>query len=339
MNSQTHLGLLDASLRRVLSENGMDGHFIRRFLDGEDCFESITGIHLHIFFRAAISADFVDRKTRERSDVLSNGGHLLFVSPRFSQQLIDAMDKQGIHFYSPYGYSRIRLPGFTYIVHAPAARKVVRAGNSGSAFVGKASILPRLFFREPERIWQQSELATEAGLTRAYVSIVIRRMLESGYVMHEGRGYRLLSPDQMLDDWSLVYRFDRYLWRQEYAMSFQQVSVGMDKLFGAIAGRTSQFALMGQCGAYLRCPYLEPSLVTAYVSEPLDDVSGLHPVERDGNVILYIPPNHGVFIGENKIGGLPVVSDIQLYLDLMKMPGRSTDQADYLRENLLNWSE
>ena len=89
----------------------------------------------------------------------------------------------------------------------------------------------------------------------------------------------------------------------------------------------------------MRSPYLEPSIVATYVSEPLSGISGLHPVERDGNVILYVPPNDGFFVGKNIVDGIPVVSDVQLFLDLKKMPGRSGDQADYLRENLLHWSE
>ena len=338
MNSQTQIRLLENSLRHIFAENGLDGHFSGTTRN-EGSFVSLSGITVNLFFRAALSTDFVAAKIGEMSDELSKGGHLLFVSPRISQQLIDSQNVKGVHFYSPNGFSRIRLPGFTYIVHAPTATVATRQGNAGSAFVGKATVIPRFFFKEQERIWQQAELASETGLTRAYVSIVIRRMLDAGYIRQDGKGYRLQSPDQMLDDWSGVYRFDRYLWKQEYAMAFRQVNEGMDKLACAFAKSTFQFAMTGPCGEYLRCPYMEPSIVTAYVSEPPIGISGLHPVERDGNVILYVPQNQGFFVGGNIIDNIPVVSDIQLYLDLKKMPGRSGDQADYLRENLLNWSK
>jgi len=337
MNSQTQIGLLESSLRQIFAENGF-GRF-NGGIRNEGRFFCLSGTDVTIFFRAALSTDFVAGKMREMSNALAKGGQLLFVSPRISQQLIDSQNVKGVHFYSPNGFSRIRLPGFTYIVHAPIASATTRRGNAGSAFVGKGTAIPRFFFKEPGRIWQQAELASETGLTRAYVSIIIRRMVEAGYILQDGKGYLLQAPDQMLDDWSGVYRFDRYLWKQEYAMAFQQVREGMDKLSGALAERTSQFAMMGPCGAYLRCPYMEPSVVTAYVSEPPNGISGLHPVERNGNVVLYVPPNQGFFVGKNSIDNIPVVSDIQLYLDLKKMPGRSGDQADYLRENLLNWNE
>ncbi len=338
MNSQTQIEILENSLKQTFAENGLTGRFNRRARN-KGSFVSLSGILVSIFFRAVLNVEFVSNKMREMSDALSKGGQLLFVSPHISQQLIDSLDVDGVNFFSPEGYSRIRFPGFIYIVHAPTARTVERKGNAGSAFVGKASIIPRLFFKEPERIWQQVELASASGLTRAYVSIVVKRMLDAGYIRQQRKGYCLQAPDQMLDDWSAVYRFDRYIWKQEYAMAFRQVREGMDKLAHVLVGKTSEFAMTGPCGAYLRCPYMEPSVVKAYVSGPLKDLPGLHPVERDGNVVLYVPPNPGVFVGKNNIDRFPVVSDIQLYLDLKKMPGRSGDQADYLRENLLKWSK
>ncbi|MBR5078229.1 MAG: MarR family transcriptional regulator [Victivallales bacterium] len=339
MDNQAEIDLIEAFLKKTLTENGLIGHFNGRSRNGETIFVSQSGLHVIIFFRTALSVNFVERTMREMATKLSQGGHLMFVATRISQQLIDSQNVKGVHFFSPDGFSRIRLPGFTYIVHPPVTKVAIRMGNAGSAFVGKASIIPRLFFKEPERIWLQGELAEEANLTRAYISIVIRRMVAAGYIRQEGKGYRLQSPEQMLDDWVAVYRFDRYVKRQEFAMSFQHLREGMDKLTRLFSEKSMQFAMMGPCGAYLRCPYMEPSVVTTYVSELVEDLPGLYPVERDGNVVLYLPANKGFFVGTNKIEGIPVVSALQLYLDLKKMPGRSGDQADYLRENLLNWSE
>ena len=63
----------------------------------------------------------------------------------------------------------------------------------------------------------------------------------------------------------------------------------------------------------------------------------LFPVESGGNVVLYIPQSERFFIGEQKVKDYPVVSDVQLYLDLKKMPGRNEDQAEYLRQNKMIW--
>ena len=79
-------------------------------------------------------------------------------------------------------------------------------------------------------------------------------------------------------------------------------------------------------------------MVMAYTERIPDNLPGLFPVESDGNVILYIPQNAGFLYGGNEVDGLPVVSDVQLNLDLKRMPGRNQDQAGYLRDTLLNWS-
>ena len=60
---------------------------------------------------------------------------------------------------------------------------------------------------------------------------------------------------------------------------------------------------------------METRAVMAYTERIPDDLSGLFPVESDGNVILYIPQNAGFLYGGNELDGLPVVSDVQLYLD------------------------
>ena len=77
----------------------------------------------------------------------------------------------------------------------------------------------------------------------------------------------------------------------------------------------------------------------AYTERIPDDMPDMLPVENNGNVVLYIPQNAGFFYGGHDADGFPTVSDIQLYLDLKRMPGRNQDQADYLRDTLLNWSK
>ena len=76
----------------------------------------------------------------------------------------------------------------------------------------------------------------------------------------------------------------------------------------------------------------------AYTERIPDNLQGLFPIEIDGNVILYILQNADFLYGGNEVDGFPVVSDVQLYLDLKRMPRRNQNQADYLRDTLLNWS-
>jgi hypothetical protein len=54
---------------------------------------------------------------------------------------------------------------------------------------------------------------------------------------------------------------------------------------------------------------------------------GLKPVPSGGNVALIEPYDEGVFYGTRTVEGAPVVSPVQLFLDLMQIKGRGEDAA------------
>jgi hypothetical protein len=67
-------------------------------------------------------------------------------------------------------------------------------------------------------------------------------------------------------------------------------------------------------------------------------VSGLslEPVEKGANVFVWDPYyKYSVFFGSREVDGVRVVSDIQLYLDLLKYPLRGPEQAQHLYEAVL----
>lgn len=60
---------------------------------------------------------------------------------------------------------------------------------------------------------------------------------------------------------------------------------------------------------------------------------GLRPVDEAGKVWLHVPADEGVFLETQPIQELPLASDAQIYLDLLKTGLRGPDQAAALR----NW--
>ena len=289
--------------------------------------------------RSVISRPTVEKYCSPFTGELKTGSDLLFAATAFTQSFLDSCTEKHIHFFSPNGACRISLPGvITYIVKIQTGNKSLSRNSGGSPFVGKGAMLPRLFFEQLQRIWTQGELADAAGMTKAYASIILHRMMDNEYVRQEENGYQLVKPEKMLDDWLAVYRFNRYVRRQMFAASFETQRQGIDLVAKSLKGENVRFGFMGPSGAYLRAPYMETRTVMAYAERIPDNLQGLFPVESDGNVILYIPQNAGFLFGGNEVDGLPVVSDVQLYLDLKRMPGRNQDQADYLRDTLLNWS-
>ena len=302
-----------------------------------DCiFKTQSGIVLYIIIKSAVSIKTAEEYVALSKNLNIENQRFLLVSDQISQLLIEQIDDPRLNFYSPEGSSKIEFPSFCYIV-AILGKKKGTARNSGTVFVGKASSLPRLFLAEPQRKWTQGELSDAAGVTRGYVSMILKKMLQEEYIALNNGKYELTAPDKMLNDWSAVYRFARYIRRQMFAMHFTNYDDGLRKLNRILMDRKIRFAYMGPAGAYLREPYMEQDTLTAYVQEIPEECMELFPVESGGNVVLYIPQSERFFIGEQKVKDYPVVSDVQLYLDLKKMPGRNEDQAEYLRQNKMIW--
>ena len=294
---------------------------------------------LLVVCRVVISRPTVEKYRSLFAAEMKTGAELLFAASSFTQSFVDSYSEKGIHFFSKDGACRITLPGIiTYIVKIQNKSQTESRNNGGSPFVGKGAMLPRIFFDQPQHVWTLGELASNAAMTKAYASIILHRMLDNGYVRQENNGYQLVNPEKMLDDWLAVYRFSRYVRRQMFAASFDMLRKGLNIVAESLKGQNVRFGFMGSSGAYLRAPYMESNIVMAYTEQIPDELPNLFPVESNGNVVFYIPQNAGFLFGGHEVDGLPVVSDVQLYLDLKRMPGRNEDQADYLRDTLLNWS-
>jgi hypothetical protein len=77
-------------------------------------------------------------------------------------------------------------------------------------------------------------------------------------------------------------------------------------------------------------------LVSLYVSQlPTQAVLeqlGLRSVSEAGRVWLHVPSDEGVFQERQIVRELPLVSDAQIYIDLLKTGLRGPEQAQALRE-------
>jgi len=63
----------------------------------------------------------------------------------------------------------------------------------------------------------------------------------------------------------------------------------------------------------------------------------LQKVDIGGNIELYVPYDKGVFyktqpIPNKIVPEIPIVSNVQLYMDLFNKPARGAEQAAHLRE-------
>lgn len=145
---------------------------------------------------------------------------------------------------------------------------------------------------------------------------------------------RLVKPDDLLDAWADVYRYQDHAIVGYYCPLKDQKRI-LDNLKG-LSG--SDYALTLGAGVSLVAPFVRSNDVYVYMRNddaPIIQVLELTPVEFGGNVYLIQPVDPGVFIGTQRLNGMTVVSNLQLYLDLYQFPMRGREQANHLREKIM----
>jgi hypothetical protein len=85
-------------------------------------------------------------------------------------------------------------------------------------------------------------------------------------------------------------------------------------------------------------PFTRYARSAAYVDAELAvaaEALGWKAVPTGANVSLLAAPDEGVWYGMRQVGDDPVVSDVQLYLDLVASKGRGEEAAAFILEQRL----
>jgi hypothetical protein len=104
------------------------------------------------------------------------------------------------------------------------------------------------------------------------------------------------------------------------------------------------FAFTGPAAATVRAPFIDIDTVDVYLQSP-DQKKKLNNLARqktDCPSLRFLEPyDLGLFMYAKRYQGIPIVSDVQAYLDLAARGGRDQKQADYLFENAIEpaWKE
>jgi len=150
-----------------------------------------------------------------------------------------------------------------------------------------------------------------------------------GYVVRD-ESYRVsvVDPARLLRRWAAAHDFSTANKFDE----FQTFEQDLDRLLSRIKSLTVSYALTGLAGAWLVAPYVRPVTLDIYVldKEQTSEIARaveLRPVEKGGNVRLVSPYDSGVFYGLRAVDGVNVVSNVQLYVDLVNYPARGEEAS------------
>jgi len=340
------LDLFDAGIKvlmKVLAERGFTLK-VQASLSSEGSQRSGMGMvepghnRLRIRMWANIQAAL---NAKGSSNHLENGSHedqTLAIVPQLTLGTIDKCREHGLCAVDHDGNFLLILPGLHLERYRQHVRSV-RPTTSGSIFTARASRIVRALLAKYPKACRQIELVEWTNVSPGHVSNSIRAMEAEGYISRDNESVRLSDPDRLLTDWSVRYRFDRHL-RRRYALAMASYEQGMEKVKQELSRLDVHYAFTGWTGAYLLAPYGEPEMIMAYIAGLPDEdkLKALQPVEHGGDVILLVPHDEGVFqFGVEVENHMPIVSHAQLYVDLTRMPGRASEQAEVIRKKFLHF--
>lgn len=206
----------------------------------------------------------------------------------------------------------------------------------------RASGVLRSLLGEPDRPWVVRDFLAR-GVSPALASMALQKAESMGWVERQKRGWnshtRLTQKAALLKDWSAFYRFDknRYVWYVD-----KNQTPFLPRLRDLLVKLNVPYALTLFSASRQISPYVVDLRDFVYVGgtgdvktvfEDIASRLGLVRAAYGGNVCLLAPfYKHSVFQQLHEVNGYPLVSDLQLYLDLMGFPPTGPQEVE---ENLL----
>lgn len=296
---------------------------------------------LHLVLRAVGAPSRIAHVVRDLKQAGKGHRYPVLAAPFLSPRARALCQEEGIGYLDLAGNCRLAFEDF-YLERIVDKNPHPPRGRPPTLFSPVSSRLLRVMLEEPGRGWQVSELARVAQVSLGQASNVCRRLMDEGYAARTARRLRLSKPGVLLDAWREAYASMASGPLAAYYSFEQEPERLMARVAEAAASGARRYAMTSFAGASLVAPfvrgvgavawYVEPGTPEAWVAA-LD----LRPVEAGPNVLLMAAGDPGVFYRTQTIGGIAVVSNVQLYLDLWRDAGRAREQAEFLRAERLRY--
>jgi DNA-binding HxlR family transcriptional regulator len=208
-------------------------------------------------------------------------------------------------------------------------------------FGDRSSLILRALTHHVQEPVRSTRLAERTGITAGWISQVLRELKRRGYVARTAGGVVLANPVQLLMDWPRAYD-----WKKNHVRRYQ-VDFPKEEILNTLASarrrvRGSEkvdYLLTLHTGAALFAPHVENAVVTLYA--PPAALSGVMSLIVDrmfgvattsaGNLQVVSPfYEKSIHFDAGLVDGQPVVSLLQLYLDLVRYPVRGAEAASML---------
>ena len=261
---------------------------------------------------------------------------LLLVVPELSSRVLNYCKQNGIAAVDLNGRVWLRAPGLLVNRERLPGRSFRYELEPRNIFVGKSARIVRCILTDRERLWKQSEIVTRTQASSGLVSRIVQHLISLDFAEKIGsREFRLRWPSSLLDIWDESDSFVGRTFTKSYAGYLGDPLELAHRLQKEVQQESIPIAFTQWIAAWVRHPYTEPPLVSAYVSRlPSTTVLeklGLREVTEGGKLWLHVPEDDGIFLETQSRQGLMLSTDAQIYIDLQNFGLRAPEAADALR--------
>jgi hypothetical protein len=254
----------------------------------------------------------------------------IVAAPYVSHKSQQICDNAGVGFVDLAGNCKLVIENI-FIQNTGNPNPYSRDKSRASIYTPKASrILRVLLSHSIKKVWKTKSMAAETGLSYGHIHNVRKRLEDREWINDSKSGFSLKEPLELLRAWA-----DNYTFRSNRSFNFYSLdNLGqIEEKIGVWQKSGARTALTGFSGAARYAPMVRYQNIIAYVEEEPEMFAldaGFKAVNSGPNVTLLCPYDAGVFYGSRKFEGIAVVSPVQLYLDLIAMPGRGEEAAEAL---------
>ncbi len=263
---------------------------------------------------------------------------VILVCPHIPDELANDYRKQGINHADL--NNRLFLKSFNYIIdRQPKGQTYRNPVSEPDMFSLKSSRIIRAFLSNRQRAWTQEDIEAHTHVSRGLVSRILTTLKTHGYVdvvkgssgsAKSKSSYRLQNFERLLDGWKAADSWLKRVKIVQYSVltnDLGELATNIRDTLGA-----DQVLFTQWFAAHLRHPYTTPPLVSAYLkTRQAPNLPLARKVQTGGSLWLILPADEGVFFDVQVVRGFNLVSDVQIYLDLLQVGQRGPDQADALR--------
>ena len=259
----------------------------------------------------------------------------IFVAPFISEKTGQMLRRSGIGFVDFAGNCHISFEG-VHIQKEGKKNPFLTKRQFKSLFRLKASRILRVLLSNPNRYWKIEQLAKAAHVSTGHVYNIKEELLNREWAKFDNKGMKLYEPEKILREWCKEYQTETKSHFNFY--SLLAPSEFENRIKKVCNDLKVQYALSGLAGAFRLAPFVRYHRVTIYLENKVNEFAqsmDLKAVTSGENVTIIRPIDDSVFYDMRNIGEAPVVSPIQLYLDLHMLGDRGKEAADHIFKEVI----